>query len=96
MQQLTRNTKHNLDIEPLVHHLQTEASLIISSDGTKGDRRGGGGWIITLKNETHIVSGFNPNFGQIKAMNLYKVEIYASLAAGIISTFIFRIPKHLY
>ena len=37
MQQLTRNTKHNLKMEPLIYHLQTEVPLIILSDGAKGD-----------------------------------------------------------
>ena len=36
MQQLTRNTKHNIKTEPLINHLQTEVPLIISSDGAKG------------------------------------------------------------
>ena len=81
MQQLTRTTKHNTKIEPLLHHLHTKVPLLISTDGAKGDRRSGGGWIIALIDGTPIVSGFNPNFGQIKAINSYRAEIYASLAA---------------
>ena len=49
----------------------TELPLIISFDGAKGDQRNGGGWIIALIDETHIVSGFNKNFGQIKTINSY-------------------------
>ena len=81
MQQLTRTTNHNTKTEPLLHHLNTTVPIIISTDGAKGDRRSGGGWIIALIDGTHIVSDFNPNFGQIKAINSYRAEIYASLAA---------------
>ena len=81
MQQLTRTTKHNIKTEPLIHHLMTKVPLIISTDGAKGDRRSGRGWIISLIDGTHIVSGFNPKFGQIKAINSYRAEIHASLAA---------------
>ena len=65
----------------LLHHLHTKVPLLISTDGVKGDRRSGGGWIIALVDGIHIVSGYNPNFGQIKAINSYRAEIYASLAA---------------
>ena len=81
MQQLTQNAKHNLNIEPLIYHLQTEVPLIISSNGAKGDRRNGGGWIGTLTDGTCIISVFNPNYGKIKAIKSYRVEIYTSLAA---------------
>ena len=43
MQQLTRTTKHNTKTEPLLHHLNKKFSIIISTDGAKGDRRSGGG-----------------------------------------------------
>ena len=58
-----------------------EVPLIISTDGSKGDRRSGTRWIITLIDGTHIVSGFNPNFGQFKAIISYRAKIYTSLAA---------------
>ena len=59
----------------------TEVPLIISTDGSKDDRRSGRGWIIALADGTHIVSCFNPNFGQFKAIKSYRAEIYTSLAA---------------
>ena len=68
-------------METLIHHLQTEVPLMIPYNGDKRDRRSGGGWIIVLKDGTHIVSGFNPNVGKIQAINSCSAEIYASLAA---------------
>ena len=80
MQQLTQTTKHNTKTEPLLHHLHTKIPLLISTDRGKIDRQSGGGWIIALIDGTHIVSGYNPNFGKIKAINSYRAEIYTSLA----------------
>ena len=57
--------------------------LLISTDGSKGSRRSGGSWIIALHNGTHITSGYNPNFGQIRQINSYRAEIYASLSASL-------------
>ena len=79
MQQLTRTTKHNTKTEHLLHHLHTKVPLLISTDESKGDRRSRVGWIIALIDVTHIVTGFNQNFGQIKAINSYRAEIYTSL-----------------
>ena len=80
MQQLTRNTKHNIKTEPQINQLQTEVPIIISSNGAKENGRRRGWWIIALIDGTRIVSGFNQNFGKIKVINSYRAQIYASLA----------------
>ena len=65
--------------------------LLISTDGSKGSRRSGGSWIIALHNGTHITSGYNPNFGQIRQINSYRAEIYASLS---VSLFLYHFAKY--
>ena len=41
----------------------------------------GGRWIIALEYETHVISGANLNFGEIRALNAYQTEVYTSLTA---------------
>ena len=83
--------KTSFKIEPLIHYLQTEVPIIIPSDGSKRDQRSGGGWSIALIDGTRVVSGFNPNFGQIKAIHSYRAEIYAFIAAVL---FVHLYSKH--
>ena len=47
----------------------------------KRERKSGGSCIITLEYGIHLVSGYNPNFGQISTIGSYGAEVYASIAA---------------
>ena len=51
--------------------------------GTKGNRRNSGSWIIALEDGTIIIQRYNPNVGQIRDINSYRADIYASLASTI-------------
>ena len=73
----------NQAVFPLFQYIQNNTPLIISSDGSKGERRSGGSWIIAFECGTHIVKGHTPNFGQISAINSYRAEVYAFLAATL-------------
>ena len=64
-------------------YIQSNTPLIISSDGSKGERRSGESWIITWECGTHIVRGYNPNFGQNSAINSYWAGVYAFLATTL-------------
>ena len=68
---------------PVISVHSKQHPLIISSNVSKSERRSGGSWIIALECGTHIVQGYTPNFGQISAINSYRVEVYASLAATL-------------
>ena len=83
IQALTKHFDENQAVFPLFQYIQNNTPLIISSDGSKGERRSEGSWIIALEYGTHIVQGHNPNFSQISAINSYRAEIYASLAATL-------------
>ena len=78
-------------MEFLLHHLTIKTPLLISTDGSKGSRWGGGSWITFLHNGTHITSGYKPNFGQLRQINSYRAEIYASLSASI---FLYHYAKY--
>ena len=43
----------------------------------------GGSWIFALKFGTNVISGYNLSFDQICAINSYRAEVYASLAATL-------------
>ena len=91
IRELIQHHSHNLKEESLLHHLTMNTPLLISTDGSKGSRRSGGSWIIALHNGTHITSGYNPNFGQIRQINSYRAEIYASLS---VSLFLYYFAKY--
>ena len=55
--------------------------IYIYTDGSRTNKKSGRSWIISLIDGTAIVSGWNPDFGQINTINSYHSEIYASLAS---------------
>ena len=61
--------------------IQQKTPLYISTDGSRTNKKSGGSWIISLVDGTSIVSGWNPDFGQINTINSYHSEIYASLVS---------------
>ena len=65
--------------ENLVHYIQQQTPLYISTDGSRTNKKSGGDWIISLTDGTEIVSRWNPDFGQIIAINSYHSEIYPSV-----------------
>ena len=67
----------------MFQYIQQNAPLVISIDGSKDEKRSGGSWIIALECGTRIISGYNPNLNQIRAINFYRSEVYASLAATL-------------
>ena len=80
IRELIQSYKHNTKEKSLFYRIGRQIPLIISTDGAKGDRRIGGSLIIAKQNKTHITSGYNPNFGQIRQTKSYRAEIYASLS----------------
>ena len=67
--------------ETLVHYIEQQTPLYISTDGSRTHKKSGGGWIISLTDGTKIISGWNTDIGQITAINSYHSIIYASLAS---------------
>ena len=83
VQSLTNHFTENSEVFPSFQYIQNHIPFITSSDGSKGDRRSGGSWIIALECGDHIFHGYNPNFGKISAINSYRVEVYVFLAATL-------------
>ena len=48
-------------------------------DGSKSREKSGGGWIIADVEGSKLLSGFNPDIGDIKQINSHGAEIYESL-----------------
>ena len=64
-----------------MHYIQQHTPLYISTDGSRNHKKSEDGWIISLTDGTEIISGWNPDFGQITVISLYHSEIYAFLAS---------------
>ena len=58
--------------------------LIIASDGSKSKKVSGGTWIIAAMAGKTLVSGTNPDFGNIQHIHSHRAEIY-----GLLSVFTF-------
>ena len=61
-----------------------KSELMIASDGFKTRTKSGRGWIIATKDETIIIRGSNPHFGQLEKMHSYRSEIYASISSQLL------------
>ena len=75
--------RQNVLEESLLTHIHLKSSLLISTDGAKGKRKSGGGWVLTLDNGHHLVEEYNPNFGQSNKITSYRSEAYAVLSATL-------------
>lgn len=82
---------YNFKKESLLYHLNLKITHLISTDESKVSRCSGGSWIAALHNGTHIVSEYNPYFRQIRQINSYRVNIYASLRE---SRFLYHYAKY--
>ena len=68
----------------LVAAIQLQQKLIIASDERKSKEVSGGAWIIVDMAGKTLVSGTNPDFGNIQHIHSHRVEIY-----GVLSIFTF-------
>ena len=73
--------KHNLITDSSLTHIQFHSLVIIATDGEKGKRKSGGGWVIVLNNGQLLATGFNPNFGQSNKTTSNRSEVYVALSA---------------
>ena len=80
---LIEHFQENTNVESLLQCLINKSELLIASDGFKTRLNSVGGWIIATKDETILVRGSNPNFGQIETMHSYRSEVYASLVSQL-------------
>ena len=92
IQELTQHYKQSLTAEPLFTYIIQQTTLIISTNGAKGERLSGDSWIIALEDDAIFIQGYAPNFGQIRDINSYRAEIYASLS----TTLFIRVYSTLY
>ena len=68
----------------LVAAIQLKQNLIIASDGIKSKKVSGGSWIIADMAGKTLISGTNPDFGNIQHIQSHRAELY-----GILSVFTF-------
>ena len=80
---LIENFKDNANATSLLQCLTQKCELKIASDGSKTRIKSGGDWVISTKDETIIVRGSNPDYGQISNIHSYRSEVYASLASQL-------------
>ena len=78
---LLRNYTVHPSSDSLLHHIFQQSQLLICTDGSRTHNKSGGSWIITLPDETKLVSGHNLEFGRHVDINSYHSEIYASLTS---------------
>ena len=65
-------------MDPLITYIQSNKKLI-ASDGSKSNTTSGGSWIITTEEGEEILSGYNPDFGDISQINSHRAEIFWAL-----------------
>ena len=80
---LIENFNENTNVGSLLHFITNKSELLIASDGSKTKTKSGGGWAIVAKDETILIRGFNPDYGQIETMYSYRSEVYASLVSQL-------------
>ena len=73
--------RQNVLEESLLTHIHLKSSLLIATDGAKGKKKSGRGWVIALDNGHHLIEGYSPNFGQSNKITSYRSEAYAVLSA---------------
>ena len=56
-------------------------TIIIANIHRRIKKKGksGGGWVLALENDHHLIEGFNPNFGQSNQITSYRSEAYTVL-----------------
>ena len=75
--------RQNVLEESLLTHIYLQSSLLLATNGAKGQRKSGGGLIIALDNGHHLIDGSNPNFGQSNHITSYRSEAYTVLSATL-------------
>ena len=75
--------RQNVHEESLLTHIHLKSSLLIATDGAKGNRKSGEGWVLALYNGHHLIEGYNPNFGQSDKIISYRSKAYAVLSATL-------------
>ena len=79
-QVLIKNYKESSTAEPLINLIQQHHKLIIALDGSKSSKTSGGGWLIVDAEGSKLLTGFNPDFGDINQINSHRAEIYRALS----------------
>ena len=79
-QALIKNYKEPANAESLISLIQQKNIRIIASDGSKSCKTSGGGWVIVNAEGNEIITGFNPDFGDITQINSHRAEIYGALS----------------
>ena len=80
---MLKNCKEPATTEPIISVIQQNRTLLISSDGSKSSEKSGEGWIIADVEGREILSGFNPDFGDITQINTHRAEIYGALSVSM-------------
>ena len=80
---LIENFKENTNASTLLQYLILKCELNIASDGSKTRTKSGGEWVIATTDDTIIVRGSNPDYGQNENIHSYRSEVYASLASQL-------------
>ena len=75
-----KNYKESATAEHLLSVIQQHQTLLIASDGSTSSEKSGGGWIIADVEGRELLSGFNPDFGDITQINSHHAEIYGALS----------------
>ena len=75
--------RQNVLEESLLTHIHLKSSLLIATDGARGKRKSGGGWVLALDNGHNLIEGYNLNFGQSNKITSYRSEAYTVLSATL-------------
>ena len=81
---LIKNYNENKVNSSLVAAIQLKQKLIIASDGIKSKKVSGGSWIIADMAGKTLISGTNPDLGNIQHIQSHRAELY-----GVLSVFTF-------
>ena len=79
-QVLIKNYKEYFNAEPLIKPIQQYHKLIIASDSSESSKTSGGGWVIADAEGSKLLTGFNPDFGDINQINSHRAEIYETFS----------------
>ena len=73
---LIRNSKGNEKVDSLISFFQSNKRLVVVSSGKKSSKALCEACVIVNKKGREILSGYNPDFGDISQTNSYRAEIY--------------------
>ena len=62
-------------MDPLITYIQSRTKFLIASDGSRSNKKLGWAWIIANEDGDEIISGYNPDFGDISQLNSHRSEI---------------------